>query len=64
MVVSWCRGRVLSLNDVIQMIEKTLNNTHTIKQKQTNNGFRDTKKHRANSSLNDARQLEAFLFRF
>ena len=25
-VVSWCRGRVLSPNNVIQMFEKTLNN--------------------------------------
>ena len=46
------------------MIEKTLNNKNTTKQKQTNNGFRDTKKHGAKSSLNDARQLEAFLFHF
>ena len=27
-------------NDVIQKIEKTLNNTHTTTQKRTNNGFR------------------------
>ena len=44
------------------MIEKTLNNKNTTKQKQTNNGFRDTKKHRAKSSLNEPCQLEAFIF--
>ena len=56
-VVSRCCGQVLSVvvlivvdnhqvNDVMQKIEKTLNNTHTTKQKQTNNGFHNTKKHR------------------
>ena len=56
-VVSRCCGQVLSvvvlifvdnhqINDVMQKIEKTLNNTHTTKQKQTNNGFHNTKKHR------------------
>ena len=48
-VVSRCCGQVLSvvvlivvdnhqINDVMQKIEKTLNNTHTTKQKRTNNG--------------------------
>ena len=31
-------------NDVIQKIEKTLNNHYTITQKQTNNSFRNSKK--------------------
>lgn len=55
-VVSRCCGQVLSvvvlivvgnhqINDVMQKIEKTLDNTHTTKQKQTNNGFHNTKKH-------------------
>ena len=44
-IVSSRHGRVQSPNDVvIQKIEKTLNNTHTIKQKRTNNGFRNTKR--------------------
>ena len=54
-VVSRHCGRVLSvvvlgvvdnhqINDVMQKIEKTFNNTHTTKQKQTNNGFHNTKK--------------------
>ena len=42
MVVSWCCGHIQSPNDAIQ---KTENNTHTTTQKQTNYGFRDTKKH-------------------
>ena len=55
-VVSRCCGQVLSvvvlifvdnhqINDGMQKIEKTLNNTHTTKQKQTSNGFHNTKKH-------------------
>ena len=35
----------MATNDVIQKIEKTLNNTHTTTQKPTNNSFRNTKKH-------------------
>ena len=42
MVVSWCCGCMQLSNDEIQ---KTESNTHTTTQKQTNNGFRDTKKH-------------------
>ena len=42
MVVSWCCGRMQSSNDAIQKPE---NNTHTTTQKQTNNGFHDTKNH-------------------
>ena len=45
MVVSWCCARVQSPNDIIQKIEKTLDNTHTTEQKQTNNIFGNTKKH-------------------
>ena len=42
----WFLG-VADTNDVIQKIEKTLNNTHTTTQKLTNNSFRNTKKHPA-----------------
>ena len=42
--VGWFLG-VADTNDVIQKIEKTLNNTHTTTQKLTNNSFRNTKKH-------------------
>ena len=52
-VVSRCCGQVLSVvvlifvdnhqvNDGMQKIEKTLINTHTTKQKQTNNGFHNS----------------------
>ena len=40
----WFLG-VADTNDVIQKIEKTLNNAHTTTQKLTNNSFRNTKKH-------------------
>ena len=40
----WFLG-VADTNDVIQKIEKTLNNTHTTTQKRTNNSFCNTKKH-------------------
>ena len=40
----WFLG-VADTNDVIQKIEKTLNNTHTTTKKLTNNSFRNTKKH-------------------
>ena len=40
----WFLG-VADTNDVIQKIEKTLNNTHATTQKLTNNSFRNTKKH-------------------
>ena len=43
-VYRWFLG-VADTNDVIQKIEKTLNNTHTTTQKLTNNSFRNTKKH-------------------
>ena len=43
----WFLG-VADTNDVIQKIEKTLNNTHTTTQKRTNNSFRNTKKHPEN----------------
>ena len=43
----WLLG-VADTNDVIQKIEKTLNNTHTTTQKLTNNSFRNTKKHPKN----------------
>ena len=42
--IGWFLG-VADTNDVIQKIEKTLNNTHTTTQKLTNNSFRNTKKH-------------------
>ena len=42
--VRWFLG-VADTNDVIQTIEKTLNNTNTTTQKLTNNSFRNTKKH-------------------
>ena len=42
--VWWFLG-VADTNDVMQKIEKTLNNTHTTTQKLTNNSFRNTKKH-------------------
>ena len=44
LVEKWFLG-VADTNDVIQKIEKTLNNTHTTTQKLTNNSFRNTKKH-------------------
>lgn len=37
--VFWCCGWLQLPNDVIKMIEKTLNNTCTTTQKQTNNSF-------------------------
>ena len=43
-IYRWFLG-VADTNDVIQKIEKTLNNTHTTTQKLTNNSFRNTKKH-------------------
>ena len=43
-IYGWFLG-VADTNDVIQKIEKTLNNTHTTTQKLTNNSFRNTKKH-------------------
>ena len=46
----WFLG-VADTNDVIQKIEKTLNNTHTTTQKLTNNSFRNTKKHPKNTIL-------------
>ena len=46
----WFLG-VADTNDVIQKIEKTLNNTHTTTQKLTNNSFRNTKKHPTNGRL-------------
>ena len=46
----WFLG-VADTNDVIQKIEKTLNNTHTTTQKLTNNSFRNTKKHPWNVML-------------
>ena len=42
---SWWFLGVADTNDVIQKIEKTLNNTHTTTQKLTNNSVRNTKKH-------------------
>ena len=36
LVVSWCCGRVQSPNDVMQKVERTLNNTRTTKQKRRN----------------------------
>ena len=42
----WFLG-VADTNDVIQKIEKTLNNAHTTTQKLTNNSFLNTKKHPA-----------------
>ena len=42
---------VADTNDVIQKIEKTLNNTHTTTQKRTNNSFRNTKKHPKTSGV-------------
>ena len=44
-VVSWICRPVISPNDVIQKIEMTLYNTQTRAQKQTNNGFCNTKEH-------------------
>ena len=44
LVVSRCCGQVQSSN-IIQNIEKPLNNTHTKKQEQTNNTFSNTKEH-------------------
>ena len=44
-VKKWWFLGVADTNDVIQKIEKTLNNTHTTTQKLTNNSFRNTKKH-------------------
>ena len=48
----WFLG-VADTNDVIQKIEKTLNNTHTTTQKLTNNSFRNTKKHPHYHTLKD-----------
>ena len=42
-VVSWSSGLLRSPNDLLQNIEKMLNNTQTTKQKWTNNSFRNTK---------------------
>ena len=44
LVVSWCCGQVQSPDDVIQKIEKTLNYTHKLTQKQTKNSFHNTRK--------------------
>ena len=44
LVVSRCCRQVQSSN-IIQNIEKPLNNTHTKKQEQTNNTFSNTKEH-------------------
>ena len=44
-VKKWWFLGVADTNDVIQKIEKTLNNTHTTTEKLTNNSFRNTKKH-------------------
>ena len=41
--IYWCCGPVLS-DDVIQKIERTLNNTDTTTEKRTKNGFRKSKK--------------------
>ena len=43
-LIGWFLG-VADTNDVIQKIEKTLNNTHTTTQKLTNDRVRNTKKH-------------------
>ena len=50
-VVSWCCGRKQPTNDVIQKIEKTINNTNTTTQKRTNNGLRNTKTDTNGASL-------------
>ena len=42
-IVSWCSGLLRSPNDLLQNIEKILNNIQTTKQKWTNNSFRNTK---------------------
>ena len=42
-VVSWSSGLLRSPNDLLQNIEKMLNNTQTTMQKWTNNSFRNTK---------------------
>ena len=41
---------VLSPNDIMQKIEKTLNNTHTSTEYLINNDFRNTKKHPQNAT--------------
>ena len=51
-VVSWCRGWVLSPNNVIQKIEKKLNNTHATTQKWTNNGFPNKNKQPKTTKFN------------
>ena len=38
-------GRVQSPNKVVQKTERTLKNTHTPSHNQTNDGFRNIKKH-------------------
>lgn len=49
-VVSWHCGQVQSQNDVhLHVIQKTLNDPHTITQKRTNNGFRRLSYHCAGS---------------
>ena len=45
LAIFWWFLGVADTNDIIQKIEKTLNNTHTTTQKLTNNSFRNTKKH-------------------
>ena len=42
-VISWCSGLLRSPNDLLQNIEKMLNNTQTTKQKRTNNSFCNSK---------------------
>ena len=53
----WFLG-VADTNDVIQKIEKTLNNTHTTTQKRTDNSFRNTKKHPEFATLETRERLE------
>ena len=49
-VVSWHCARVQSQNDVhLHVIQKTMNDPHTITQKRTNNGFRRLRYHCAGS---------------
>ena len=45
LVLSWFCRWVQSPSDVIQSFGRAANNTHTTKQKRTNNGFRNTRKH-------------------
>ena len=54
----WFLG-VADTNDVIQKIEKTLNNTHTTTQKLTNNSFRNTKKHPSFSLYSAGKEASA-----